>query len=249
MNFLGVLVGIGCIITSMMLEGTSPGILLNVPAFLVVCGAAFGACMVQFALPVIIGALKCFIWIIAPPHINFDAQVELLISMATTARQQGLLALENSIGSANDDFTRDGIQMVVDGVDKESLQALLENAIAIEQEKLEPCAKFWETMGGYAPTMGIIGAVLGLIHAMTLLERPDLLGPAVAVAFVATIYGLILANLISIPSGNRIKTILGEQALYKMMTLEGLVSIASGENSMMLKRRMAVYTGKSAEGG
>ena len=128
------------------------------------------------------------------------------------------------------------------------LKAILENAISVEEAKMEPYAKMLEAMGGYSPTMGIIGAVLGLIHAMSLLDRPDELGPAIAVAFVATIYGLVVANIICLPSSNRVKSIIGEMGLYKYMTLEGLVSIAAGENTMMLKRRLAIYTGEKAEG-
>ena len=105
---------------------------------------------------------------------------------------------------------------------------------------MEPCVRFYESMGGYLPTMGIIGAVLGLIHAMSLLDRPDLLGPSIAVAFVATIYGLVGANIILIPTGNRIRTALAEGAMFKYMTLEGLVSIAAAENTLMLKRRIGV---------
>lgn len=247
MNFLGIFLAIGCILTSMIMEGTHPGIMLNLPAFLVVVGASFSACVVQFTIPQILSSFKCYLWLLSPPRLNLAAQVELLVSMSTTARQQGLLALENSIGSANDDFTRDGIQMIVDGVDKDTLHALLENAIEIEHSKEEPYAKFWESFGGYSPTMGIIGAVLGLIHAMSLLDRPDLLGPSIAVAFVATIYGLVTANIVCIPASGRIKTVMGDLVLYKYMTLEGLVSIAAGENTMMLKRRMAVYTGEKAE--
>ena len=163
--------------------------------------------------------------------------------MSTIARQQGPLALENSVASASDDFTRTGIQMIVDGVDKDALYSLLQNAIELEQERMEPCVRFYESMGGYLPTMGIIGAVLGLIHAMSLLDRPDLLGPSIAVAFVATIYGLVGANIILIPTGNRIRTALAEGAMFKYMTLEGLVSIAAAENTLMLKRRIGVYTG------
>lgn len=231
----------------MVIEGTHPGIMINLPAFLVVCGASFSGCVVEYPFSSILGAFKCFIWTIAPPRFNIGAQIEFLVSMGTTARQQGLLALENSIAAANDDFTRGGIQMIVDGVDKDTLHNILERAIEMEDAKLGPCSKFWLSLGGYSPTMGIIGAVLGLIHAMSLLDRPDLLGPSIAVAFVATIYGLILANLIAIPSGNRIKTALFQSMVYKTMTMEGLVSIASGENSMMLKRRLTAYTGQLSE--
>ncbi|MGN0902606.1 MAG: flagellar motor protein [Succinivibrio sp.] len=248
MNFLGIILAVGCIIAGMMMEGTNPLMMLVLPAFLVVVGASFFACMVQFQLKEIIGALKCFLWLLKAPRHGFESQVELLVGLSTTARQQGLLALENSIGSAPDDFTRDGIQMIVDGVDKDALQSILENSIAVEEARYEPFAKVLEAMGGYSPTMGIIGAVLGLIHAMSLLDRPDELGPAIAVAFVATIYGLVLANIICLPTSNRIKSVIAEQSLYEYMTLEGLVSIASGENTMMLKRRLAVYVAEKNEG-
>ncbi len=247
MNLIGMFTGIGCILVSMMLEGTHPGALINLPAFLVVVGASFSCCLVQFTFGEVLTALKHGLWLIAPPRINMISQSELLSSLSTTARQQGILALENSVGSANDDFTRTGIQMIVDGVDKDSLAALLDNAIAIEQQKLEPNAKFFESLGGYSPTMGIIGAVLGLIHAMTLLDRPDLLGPSIAVAFVATIYGLIFANIICLPAANRIRTINSQIALYKYMTMEGLVSITASENTMMLKRRVSAFTGAQVD--
>ena len=247
MNFLGIFLAVGCILASMMLEGTNPTMMLVLPAFLVVFGASFFACLVQFPIGIILGALKCFLWLLMPPRVSMDAQVELLVGLSTTARQQGLLALENSIASANDDFTRDGIQMIVAGVDKDAFKSILEQGIAVEEAKYEPYAKMLEAMGGYSPTMGIIGAVLGLIHAMSLLDRPDELGPAIAVAFVATIYGLVLANIICLPASNRVKSIVAEQTLFKYMTLEGLVSIAAGENTMMLKRRLAVYTGEKSE--
>lgn len=243
MNLIGVFLAVGCILVALILEGTSPTALINFPAFMVVCGAGFSACLVQFSLKEVWLALKHVVWLISPPRLNFQSQAELLTGMATIARQQGALALENSVASANDDFTRTGIQMIVDGVDKDVLYALLENAIALEQEKLEPASKFYESMGGYFPTMGIVGAVLGLIHAMSLLDRPDLLGPSIAVAFVATIYGLVGANCLLIPAGGRIRTVAAEVALYKYMTLEGLVSIAGSENTLMLKRRIGVYTG------
>ncbi len=179
-----------------------------------------------------------------PPRIDFLSQAELLESMLQTARQQGLLALENQLAQINDSFTRNGVQMIVDGVDKEQLQDLLENMIEAEQYELEQHAKVVEAMGGYGPCMGIIGAVLGLIHAMGLLDQPEKLGPAIAVAFVATIYGVGSANIVLLPAGNRFKAINHDIAKFKEMTIVGLVSIANGENTMQLKRRLAVYTGQ-----
>ncbi|MFB0955019.1 MAG: MotA/TolQ/ExbB proton channel family protein, partial [Aeromonadaceae bacterium] len=168
----------------------------------------------------------------------------MLEGMSTTARQQGLLALENQVAQIEDAFTRNGLQMIVDGVDKEQLHQLLENEIEMEQHELEQSVKVFEALGGYAPTMGILGAVLGLIHAMGLLDQPEKLGPAIAVAFVATIYGVGSANILFLPVANRFKAFNHEIAHFKLMVLEGLLSIASGENTMQLKRRLQVYIGE-----
>ena len=244
MNLLGIFLAVGVIILANIIEGGHPSAMLNLPAFLIVIGGAICAAIVQFPFKELIIAFKKFSWLIAGPKLDLHAQVELLEGMSTTARQQGLLALENQVAQIEDPFTRNGLQMIVDGVDKEQLHQLLENSIEMEQHELEQSAKVFEAMGGYAPTMGILGAVLGLIHAMGLLDQPDLLGPSIAVAFVATIYGVGSANIIFLPVANRYKAYNHDIAHFKMMVLEGLISIASGENTMQLNRRLQVYHGE-----
>ena len=244
MNLLGIFLAVGVIVGANLLEGGHPGALLNLPAFLIVICGAFCAAIVQFPFKVIIMAFKQFSWLIAGPKLDLHAQVALLEGMSTTARQQGLLALENQVAQIEDAFTRNGLQMIVDGVDKEQLHQLLENSIEMEQHELEQPAKVFEAMGGYAPTMGILGAVLGLIHAMGLLDQPDLLGPSIAVAFIAPLYGVGFANIVFLPVANRYKSYNHDIAHFKMMVLEGLISIASGENTMQLKRRLQVYLGE-----
>lgn len=241
MNFLGIFVAIGCVIIAMIWEGGHPAALINGPAFLIVIAGTVGCVMVQYPLKVFFGALGKFKWLIAAPRHDLGAQVAILESMATLARQQGLLALENEISKIDEPFLSKGIQMVVDGVDKEQVVQLLENEIAFEQHKYEQFAKVYEALGGYAPTMGILGAVLGLIHAMGLLDQPDKLGPAIAVAFVATVYGVGSCNIIFLPTGNRFKNIAHDVEFYKNMIVEGIMSIANGENALQLKRRMDVY--------
>lgn len=244
MNMLGALLAVGCILAGMMIEGSHPSALIDVPAFLIVLGSATGAAMVQFPPKIVFQAFAKVKWLIAPPRIDLISQAELLENMLQVARQQGLLALENQLTQIEDPFTRQGVQMIVDGVDKEQLQELLEAMLEKEQYDLEQHAKVVEAMGGYGPCMGIIGAVLGLIHAMGLLDQPEKLGPAIAVAFVATIYGVGSANILLLPAGNRFKSINHDIAQFKEMTIAGLISIANGENSMQLKRRLAVFTGQ-----
>lgn len=247
MSLLGVLIAICSVITANVIEGGNPLALIDIPAFFIICGATLGAVVVQFPISVLVGAAKELKWMVAPPKPDYLSQVELLENMATTARQQGLLALENLVASIDDELTKVGLQMIVDGVDKEQLIELLEKEIENREYELEQRAKVFEAAGGYAPCMGIVGAVLGLIHAMGLLDQPELLGPAIGVAFIATIYGVVSANTIFLPLGNRYKACNRVLIRYMTMTVEGLVSIASGENTMQLKRRVEAYMPKDSK--
>ncbi len=249
MSLLGVLIAICSVITANVIEGGNPLALIDIPAFFIIVGATFGAIIVQFPIGVIVGAAKEVKWMVAPPKPDFMSQMELLENMATTARQQGLLALENQVATIDDELTKMGLQMIVDGVDKEQLVELLEKELEVKEYELEQRAKVFEAAGGYAPCMGIVGAVLGLIHAMGLLDQPELLGPAIGVAFIATIYGVVSANTMFLPLGNRYKACNHVLISFMNMTIEGLVSIASGENTMQLKRRIESYLPKDGKKG
>ena len=248
MSFLGIIIGIGAIITANLIEGGNPLALIDIPAVFIVLGSATGAIVVQFPFKVIIQALKDIKWLFAPPSYDLQSQLDFIDQMASTARQQGLLALENSLAGVKDNFTRDGLQMIVDGTDKDQLITLLDKQIEEMEYRDDQPAKVWEAMGGYAPCFGIVGAVLGLIHAMGLLDQPDLLGPAIGVAFVATIYGVVSANLIFFPMANRFRTINRGKMEFILMTMDGLVSIATGENSMQIKRKLSAYLPEGSQG-
>lgn len=248
MSLLGFLIAVVAVITANIIEGGNPLALIDIPAFFIICGATLGAMFVQFPMGVLVGAVKELKWMVAPPKPDFLAQQELLENMAQTARQQGLLALENQVATIDDELTKHGLQMIVDGVDKEQLVELLEKEVEMNEYELEQRAKVFEAAGGYAPCMGIVGAVLGLIHAMGLLDQPELLGPAIGVAFIATIYGVMSANTLFLPLGNRYKTCNHELLKFQTMTIEGLLSIASGENTMQLKRRLEAYLPKGGKG-
>jgi chemotaxis protein MotA len=248
MSLLGFLIAVVAVITANIIEGGNPLALIDIPAFFIICGATLGAMFVQFPIGVLVGAVKELKWMVAPPKPDYFSQVELLEGMAQTARQQGLLALENQIPGIGDEFTKIGIQMIVDGVDKEQLVELLEKEVEMKEYELEQRAKVFEAAGGYAPCMGIVGAVLGLIHAMGLLDQPELLGPAIGVAFIATIYGVMSANTLFLPLGNRYKACNHELIKFDTMTIEGLVSIASGENQLQLRRRIGAYLPEGVKG-
>lgn len=248
MSFIGVLVALICIIGGNLLEGGHPGALLNLPAFLIVIGGTIGAALSQFPFHVVMETIKRSKWLLVPLRIDLQERSALLQDMASLARKGGFLALEEKLDDLEDPFLKRGIGMLVDGFDKDYIMQTLETDIEVEQEELEHCAKFYEAMGGYSPTIGIIGAVLGLIHAMGLLDKPDELGGGIAVAFVATIYGVAFANLICLPFGNRLKLFGAQIRQAKEMTMIGIATIADGLSPQQLGMRLSSYTGHQENG-
>lgn len=243
MSFIGLLVALACIIGGNILEGGHPSSLLNLPAFFIVVGSTIGAALIQFPFSVPGGAFKRFKWFLMPPKRDLEGRSLLMQELANQARKGGFLALEERVDSIDDPLLKKGLSMLVDGFDKERIVETLEDVIEFEQEDLELTVKFYEAMGGYAPTMGIIGAVMGLIHAMSMLDKPDQLGGAIAVAFVATIYGVGFANLIFLPLGNRTKIFAHEIKHFNNMTIVALNCIADGVSPQQLAARLEGYVG------
>jgi chemotaxis protein MotA len=180
-------------------------------------------------------------WVLYPPTALDDIGNKKIIDWAREVRKNGLLALENFADNEKDDFARKGLQMLIDGGEPEAIRQTLElDSSLYEQTDLE-AARVFDSMGGYAPTIGIIGAVMGLIHVMGNITEPDKLGDGIAVAFVATIYGGGLANLILLPIANKLRSCIRSEVQFRAMTIEGLVAIAEGENPRTIESRLQSF--------
>ena len=241
MGMFGLVLALAAVAVAQWWHGGSLLTLLDGPAFVIVVGGTWGAVILQTPRKYMLAALAQARWMLFPPQRDLVQQAERLQAWAQFARQQGLLALENQAEEESDPFTRQGLTMIVDGVSIEDIRRLLEADIDIEQERNEHSARVFESMGGYSPTIGIIGAVIGLIQAMFHLEEPGTLGAGIAVAFVATIYGVGFANLLYLPIANRLRAFHYHYGLYQEMTLEGLLAIAHGENGPQVERRLRAY--------
>ncbi|QJT28646.1 flagellar motor protein [Aeromonas media] len=237
----GLVLALAAVAVAQWWHGGSLLTLLDGPAFVIVVGGTWGAVILQTPRKYMLAALAQARWMLFPPQRDLVQQAECLQAWAQFARQQGLLALENQAEEESDPFTRQGLTMIVDGVSIEDIRRLLEADIDIEQERNEHAARVFEAMGGYSPTIGIIGAVIGLIQAMFHLEEPGTLGAGIAIAFVATIYGVGFANLLYLPIANRLRAFHYHHGLYQEMTLEGLLAIAHGENGQQVERRLRAY--------
>ncbi|WP_354623986.1 flagellar motor protein [Psychromonas sp. MME2] len=244
------LFGFFIIISSLLIaqsyHGASIQGILDLPAFLIVFGGTLGAILIQTSSKQFLDALKLLPKIFLAPSSSLIEQSLKIKEWSHKSRLHGLLSLEQANDNSLDPFTDKGIAMIVDGSDPIALQDVLQHDIDLECEHQERSAQIFESMGGYSPTIGIIGAVLGLIQAMSFLDEPEKLGNGIAIAFVATIYGVGFANFIYLPIANKIRLHYRHIALYKEMTLVGLIAISHGENSLLLERRLDSYLNRAA---
>ncbi len=236
-------VAFGAILLGQHLEGGHIGSLLNGPAILIVFGGSLGAVMVQSPIPVFMRALRIAVWVVRPPVKSGAAIIETVTSWSQIARREGLLGLEGASDSEPDAFARKALQLLVDGNEPETIRATLEVELYAREHRDTQAAKVFDGLGGYSPTVGILGAVLGLIHVMGSLADPSQLGAGIATAFVATIYGVGMANLLFLPVGNKLKSYIHSQSQYQEMLIEGIIGIAEGENPMNIELRLQGYLG------
>jgi chemotaxis protein MotA len=238
LSLIGIILAFVAIIGGNFLEGGHLGALLNGPAALIVLGGTLAACLLQTPMSAFKRAIQIFIWILFPPRVDMAGGIDRVINWSLTARKEGLLGLESIADSEPDPYSRKGLQLLVDGAEPEAIRGILEVDFITQETRDIQAAKVYESMGGYAPTVGIIGAVMGLIHVMGNLADPNQLGSGIAVAFVATIYGVASANLILLPVANKLKAVAIRQSRYREMLLEGLLSIAEGENPRSIELKL-----------
>jgi chemotaxis protein MotA len=238
----GTLAGVGgvfvAVVVSMILEGSSPTSILLLPALLLVFVGSFGAAMagslVQDLPTVLKHAKKAFVG----KPIDAQQSVESIVAMADLARRQGLLALEEMVRDVDDPLLRQGIELTVDGTDPEQIQEILEARILAKRADDKVGIKFFGDMGGYAPTLGIIGTVIGLIHVLGNLSSPEKLGHLIAGAFVATLWGVLSANAIWLPMSNKLKRMSELESSQMEMVLEGVLAVQSGTNPRLVEQKL-----------
>jgi len=241
LSVLGVLLGFAAILGGNFLEGGSLASLINLPALLIVLGGTLGATLLHFPTRIIFHSIKVLLLIVRPRRFLLKKQLEKVVAWSHVARKDGLLGLENAANKEKDAFAKKGLLLLVDGGEPELIRDYLDVELnTIEHEEVQ-AAKVYEAMGGYSPTIGIIGAVVGLIHVMQNLTDPGSLGAGIATAFVATIYGVGFANLLFLPISNKLKAQAYALLQAKEMLQEGIVAIAEGDNPRNIELKLSGY--------
>lgn len=237
----GLVIGILAIVLGQVLEGGHVGSLVQPTAFFIVIGGTLGAVMLQSPWPTFLLGMRMGRWVLYPPPVLPKRMIEQLVSWSQLARKEGLLALEVQIAGLKDPFARRGLQLLVDGAEPERLREVLEVEINAYEDQMRQAARIWESAGGYSPTIGILGAVMGLIHVMENLSDPSKLGAGIAVAFVATIYGVGAANLLFLPIAKKLMASIYRLVAMREMYVDGLVGIANGDNPRIIESRLQGY--------
>lgn len=241
LSLIGIVLAFTAILGGNLLEGGHLASLVQVTAFVIVVGGTTGAVLLQSPLSTFVQALRMALWIFFPPRLAQHDAIEKIVNWSNIARKEGLLGLEEMIESESDPFAQKGLQLLVDGSEPEAIRGIMEVELVTKEHADAQGAKLYESMGGYSPTIGIIGAVMGLIHVMENLADPEKLGAGIAVAFVATIYGVGMANLFLLPMASKLKGLVHNQTQFREMIIEGIVSIAEGENPRNIETKLQGY--------
>ena len=240
-SLLGIAMSFGLILLGNAMEGGTIKSLTAPTAALIVLGGTSGACVLQFPFSVTLASLKAVISIFLPKKADAGSVIAQLVEFAKRARREGILALEKEIAEIKDPYLAKALRMAVDGLEPKQLIETMETELGTIEEKHEGPIKFWEACGGYAPTCGILGAVLGLIHVMANLNDPSKLGEGIALAFVATVYGVGLANLVFLPFSTKLKLNARNEIRVKELILKGVLLIQEGINHSIIEEQLLSY--------
>lgn len=244
----GIIGAIGAILLGQLLEGGHVGSILQPTAAIIVFGGTFGAVFVQFPGTILKKTVLALKHAFKPEHANINETIGLFVNLAKKARRDGLVSIERDVSDLKDPYLKRALELAVDGTESKALRATLEIELSRADDEGEGPVKVLEALGGYAPTVGIIGAVLGLIHVMENLSDPSKLGAGIAVAFVATVYGVGMANLIFLPLSGKLK-IRHKEAMVKMeMVVEGVCGIAEGEHPRLIEKKLSAYAEEQKAG-
>jgi chemotaxis protein MotA len=245
---LGLLVGFGALIMSVLLEGGTPMALVNGPAAVIVLGGTLGAVLISFPLSQVLSLPSLFAQSFQPYRGDPQALIETFVKLADQARREGLLSLEEEAGKIEDAFLKKGVMLIVDGVDPDVVRDIMETDTHLVSQRHKGGYSMLEAMGGFAPTMGIIGTVMGLVNVLSQLSEPEGLGHSIAVAFIATLYGVVTANLLWLPIGNKLKQKSQIEVIAREVTIEGVLSVQAGENPRIVREKLEAFLAPKLRG-
>lgn len=239
-TLIGIISGFGLVVAAMMLGGGLTWF-INPAAALIVVGGTIGATFINYPLKDLFGVIKVVRNVFLHKQTSLGETIEMLIDMSKTARREGILALEKKAEDIEDPFFAKGVSLMVDGIEPATLSKIMQTELDFIEERHRLGAEIFTTMGNFAPAMGMVGTLIGLVQMLMQMEDPSAIGPAMAVALITTFYGILLANLLFLPIAGKLKTRSAQEMLVKQMIISGILSVQSGDNPRILEQKLHSY--------
>jgi len=236
----GVISSFGLVLIAIFM-GSGLGLFINAPSLMIVVGGTIGTTMINYPLKDVIGVIGVAKNAIFTQKSNTDQLIQRLMAFSAKSRKEGILALESEIKDVDDEFLSKGVQLSIDGLEPDEISNLLEIEMDFIRSRHQLGAEVFTTMGTYAPAMGMIGTLIGLVQMLQSMDDPSSIGPAMAVALLTTFYGSVLANIICMPIAGKLRTRSKEEMLTKEMTVTGVISLSNGDNPRILEQKLNAF--------
>jgi len=240
-TILGLVMGVGAVIVSFLMEGGHMSALIQIPAIILVIFGTFGAAVITTSMSQLLNLPKLFKIILFERKLNPQQLIDLIYNLSQKSRKNGLLSLEKDLSAINDSFLKKAIQLAIDGFETTKIREILEIEMSYMHERHKVGSAFFQKLGGFSPTLGIMGTVLGLIHALGSMEDSSNMAGAIASAFIATLWGVAMANLIYLPISDKLKAKHQDEAIYLEIISEGVVSLAMGDNPRVIRMKLLSF--------
>lgn len=239
-TLIGIITAFGLVFSSIAMGG-SMGMFVNIPAMMIVVGGTLGATLINYPLPDVLKVSKVVRNAFFLKPFTSKDLINSFVNLAGTARREGILALETSINEVNDDFMKKGLQLSVDGLEPLSIKEILDTEIMNIQDRHKLGAEIFTTLGTFAPALGMIGTLIGLVQMLQTMEDPSTIGPAMAIALLTTFYGSLIANVVCLPIAGKLRNRSSEEVMMKELMSEGILSIAKGDNPRLLEQKLNAF--------
>lgn len=237
----GLIIGFGSLLVGLILEGGAVRSYFILSAGIIVVGGTIGATILAVGFPLFKRIPEMFMHILRYQPVDRSESIQTLVKFAEKARREGLLVLEDDLAAVEDEFLRKGVQLVVDGTDPELVKDILQTEVDSMAEENDRLVGVWTTLGGFSPTLGIIGTVMGLVLVLANLQDAASLGASISVAFIATFYGVMLANIVYLPIGSKLKLCSDDEIAGQELVIEGILAIQSGDNPRIVEEKLTAF--------
>jgi chemotaxis protein MotA len=239
-TILGVVSAFGLVFIAIFMGG-GINIFINVPALMIVVGGTLGATMINYPIGEVFGVFSVVKKALFTRNISVKDLIKNFIAFANKSRKEGILALEGEVKNIDDEFLKKGIQLSIDGLEPQEIRDILETEIDFIKTRHQLGAEIFSTMGAFAPALGMIGTLIGLVQMLQTMDDPSSIGPSMAVALLTTFYGSIMANIICMPVSGKLRTRSREEVLAKEMAVQGIISLSNGDNPRVLEQKLKAF--------